>query len=110
MTAPSKFEALLLPVLGRAYATALRLTRSAPDAEDLFQEAALRAWRAFDSFEPGSNFNAWFLRILTNAYLNQYRKAKREGTAVDLEDTPELYLYAKTAESGLHARSADPAA
>jgi RNA polymerase sigma-70 factor (ECF subfamily) len=49
------------------------------------------------------------LRILTNAYLNQYRKEKREGTPVELEDTPELYLYTQTAESGLHARSADPA-
>jgi RNA polymerase sigma-70 factor (ECF subfamily) len=109
MTASARFEQLLLPVLDRAYATALRLTRSAPDAEDLVQEAALRAWRAFDSFDPGSNFKAWFVRILTNAYLNQYRKAKREGIPVDLEDTPELYLYTKTAETGLHGRSADPA-
>jgi len=109
MTASPRFEELLLPLLGGAYATALRLTRSAADAEDLVQEAALRAWRAFDSFEPGSNFKAWFFRILTNAFLNQYRKEKREGIPVDLEDTPELYLYTQTAETGLHARSADPA-
>jgi RNA polymerase sigma-70 factor, ECF subfamily len=109
MTASSEFEELLLPLLGGAYTTALRLTRSPADAEDLVQDAALRAWRGFGSFLPGSNFTAWFFRILTNAYLNQYRKEKREGTPVELEDTPELYLYTQTAESGLHARSADPA-
>ncbi len=104
------FEQLLLSLLGTAYNTALRLTKSAADAEDLVQEAALLAWRGFGSFEPGSNFKAWFFRILTNVYFSKYRKQKREGVTVELLDTPELYLYAQTAASGLHGRSADPAA
>lgn len=104
------FEALLLPLLDRAYATALRLTRESADAEDLVQEAVLLAWRGFSSFEPGSNFKAWFLRILTNCFYSRYRKRKREGTQVELEDTPELYLYCQTAAAGVHSQVEDPAA
>lgn len=105
----SQFEALLLPLFDRAYATALRLTREPADAEDLVQEAVLLAWRGFSSFEPGSNFKAWFLRILTNCFYSRYRKRKREGTPVELEDTPELYLYCQTAAAGVHAQVEDPA-
>lgn len=106
----SQFEALLLPLLDRAYATALRLTRESADAEDLVQEAVLLAWRGYSSFEPGSNFRAWFLRILTNCFYSRYRKRKREGTPMELEDTPELYLYCQTAAAGMHSQVEDPAA
>ena len=105
----AEFEGLLSPILRMAYGTAVRLTRSRTEADDLVQDAALLAYKAFDTFQRGTNFKAWFFRILTNAFLNQYRKEKREGIPVDLEDTPELYLYTQTAETGLHARSADPA-
>jgi RNA polymerase sigma-70 factor, ECF subfamily len=103
------FEELLLPLLDSAYGTALHLTRNRQDAEDLVQEAALLACRGFGSFQAGSNFRAWFFRVLTNAFYSRYRKRKREGTALELEETPELYLYVRTAESGLHAGSEDPA-
>ena len=101
-------ETLLIPVLDAAYATALRLTRNAADAEDLVQEAAFLATRGFSQFEGGTNFRAWFLRILTNAFLSGYRKRKREGERVELTDAPELYLYEQTAEAGLHSRFPDP--
>jgi RNA polymerase sigma-70 factor (ECF subfamily) len=103
------FESLLEPVLDGAFAIALRYARNRTDAEDLVQEAALLACRGFQSFRPGSNFRAWFLRILTNCFFGSYRKGKRQGVEVELEDAPELYLYQETASLGLHQRSDDPA-
>src|SRR5262245_38069581 len=88
----SPFETLLEPVLDGAFAIALRYTRNRSDAEDLVQDAALLACRGFQSFTPGSNFRAWFLRILTNCFYSRYRKEKRQGVEVELEDAPELYL------------------
>lgn len=102
-------ESLLLPQLDTAYGLAMRLTRNAADAEDLVQEAALLACRGFRTFEPGSSFRAWFLRILTNCFYSKYRKRRREGTVVELEDTPELYLYCQTAALGVHTQLQDPA-
>jgi RNA polymerase sigma-70 factor (ECF subfamily) len=104
------YDALLLPLLDSAYGTALHLTRNAADAEDLVQDAALLASRGFASYEQGSNFKAWFFRILTNAFYSKYRKRKREGVQMELQDTPELYLYCQTAAAGLHAGSENPAA
>src|ERR1700741_4611268 len=72
------FEALLAPLLDTAYGVAYHLTRSSHDAEDLVQEAALNAYRAFHQFEPGTNFKAWYLRILTNCFFAKHRKRKRE--------------------------------
>ncbi len=107
--APAEFEQLVAPLLDAAYGTALHFTRNPADAEDLVQEACLLAFRGFPSFEPGTNFRAWFFRILTNCFYSKYRKRKREGPAVPLEDTPELYLYSQTAAAGLHSRTDDPA-
>ena len=106
----NEFEPLLLPNLDSAYGVAMRLTRNSADAEDLVQEAVLLACRGFRTFEPGTSFRAWFFRILTNCFYSKYRKRKREGTAVELEDTPELYLYCQTAAAGMHAQGHDPAA
>ena len=107
--AADPFEALLLPVVDKAYNTALRLTRNTADAEDLVQDAALLARRGFGSFQPGTNFSAWFFRILHNAFISKYRQDRRRGTTVELEDTPELYLFMKSASLGLGG-SDDPAA
>lgn len=95
---PEAFEAHLTPVLDRAYATALRLTRNAADAEDLVQEAALLAYRGFDSFETGTNFRAWFLRILMNAFLSSRRKHRAEDTAVSLDDAPNAFIQRQAHE------------
>lgn len=67
------------------YGTALRLTRSPEDASDLSQEALVRAYTAFDRFD-GRNFKAWMLRILTNLYINRYRKIQRTGHASSLDE------------------------
>jgi RNA polymerase sigma-70 factor (ECF subfamily) len=103
------FEGLLEPILDGAFGTALRFTRNRTDAEDLVQEAALLACRGFKTFERGSNFRAWFLRILTNCFYSKYRKRKRQGTEIELDDAPELLLYCQTAAAGLHAQVEDPA-
>ena len=72
------------------------------EAEDLVQDAALLAYRAFGSFEPGTNFKAWFFRILTNAFYSRHRKEKHEKANLSTEEVPALYLYSRTAEAGLH--------
>ncbi|HEU4384641.1 MAG TPA: sigma-70 family RNA polymerase sigma factor, partial [Anaeromyxobacteraceae bacterium] len=64
-----EFEELALRHLDGLYAAALRLTRNARDAEDLVQDAVLRAWRFFDKFERGTNFKAWLFKILTNTFI-----------------------------------------
>ena len=105
-----EFEELLSPILAMAYGTAVRLTRDRTEAEDLIQDAALSAYRAFASFQQGTNFKAWFFRILTNAFYSRHRKDKHEKANFSTEDLPALYLYSKTAEAGLHGRGSDPAA
>jgi RNA polymerase sigma-70 factor (ECF subfamily) len=97
----NEFEHLLAGVLDQAYGTALRLTGTAADAEDLVQDAALLAHRGFQGFTAGSNFRAWFYRILLNRFYSNYRRQRRAGVSVDLDDTPELYLYQQAAANGL---------
>ncbi len=104
-----EFEQLLSPILQMAYGTAVRLTRDRTEAEDLVQDAALLAYRAFGSFQRGTNFKAWFFKILTNAFYSRHRKEKHEKANLSTEDVPALYLYTKTAEAGLHGRESDPA-
>jgi len=88
-----RFQKEALPVLDSLYAGALRMTRNPPDAEDLVQETMLRAFRSFDRFEPGTNIKAWLFRIMTNAYINIYRKRQREPQKVSQEEVEEFDLY-----------------
>ena len=83
------------------YSAAYRLTRNAADAEDLLQETFLRAYRAFHQFEPGTNLKAWLYRILTNTFINSYRKKQREPHTVSDEEVEDWYLYSKMAEEGM---------
>lgn len=103
------FEVLLVRILPGAYGVARSLTGNAADAEDLLQEAALLAFRAFASFAPGTDFKAWFYRILTNRHYERFRRSARRPATVALDEAPDLYLYQRTAEAGLHARCDDPA-
>ncbi|MGB5193370.1 MAG: sigma-70 family RNA polymerase sigma factor [Polyangiales bacterium] len=72
------FEVEARPYLDTLYSTALRLTRSPVDAEDLVQDTLVRAYRFYDRFEAGTNFKAWLLRIQMNTFVNRYRRATRE--------------------------------
>ncbi len=78
-----EFEAEALQHLDALYASALRFTRDPRDAEDLVQDAFLRACRFLDRFEPGTNMKAWLFRILTNTFINKYRRNTRERSLVD---------------------------
>ena len=75
------------------YSAALRMTRNQADAEDLVQEAYLRGYRSFHTFQEGTNLRAWLFRILTNAYINKYRAKQRRPQESDLADIEDLYLY-----------------
>lgn len=102
------FESLFRDTLPRAYRAALHMTQDASDAEDVVQEAALLAFRAFATFRAGTNFRAWFLRILTNVVRARYRKAKRSRGTMSLDATPERWLYSRTLQAGYH-REDNPA-
>lgn len=73
----SDFEAVALPHLDALYGVAYRLTRNPRDAEDLVQDAVLRAYRFWHTFQKDSNCKAWLFRILTNTFINSYQKKKR---------------------------------
>ncbi len=85
-------ESHLNPLLDAAFGAALNLTRHRADAEDLVQDAVLNACRGYSQFQPGTNFKAWFFRILYNAFLARHRKSKPERGSVGLDDAIELAL------------------
>ena len=72
-----RFERDALEYLDQLYGAALRMTRNPADAEDVVQEAYAKAFSSFHQFRPGTNLKAWLYRILTNTYINSYRKAQR---------------------------------
>ncbi len=74
----AEFEALLEPHLDALYGTALRMTRSPQEADDLLQESCLKAWRFIDRYQAGTNFKAWIFKILTNVFNSRYRKHQRD--------------------------------
>ena len=79
------FEREALAHLDTLYRAALRLSGDPSRAEDLVQDTMLRAFRAWKSFRPGSNARAWLLTILRNTFINDYRRARREPVAMDLD-------------------------
>ncbi len=84
-----QFEQQALPYMDPLYAAAMRMTRNPQDAADLVQETFVKAFASWSTFTQGTNLKAWLYRILTNAYINTYRKKQREpyqGTLEDLED------------------------
>jgi RNA polymerase sigma-70 factor (ECF subfamily) len=99
----ARFERDVLPLLPNLYGTALRLTRNPQDAEDLVQEAYLRAYRGFAGFQEGTNLRAWMYRILTNTFINAYRKRQREPITVQDDEIEDWYLYDRLGESGVEA-------
>lgn len=92
-----RFEADALPLLDQLYGAALRMTRNPADAQDLVQDAYMKAYQAFGSFKEGTNLKAWMYRILTNTYINSYRKAQRRPTESSAEEMTDWQL-AETAK------------
>jgi len=86
-------EAEALRHLDALYRTALRMSRHPQDAEDLVQDTYVRAFESIDTFRLGTNLKAWLFKILTNAFINRYRKVARQPNVDYLEDDEEFYLY-----------------
>ncbi|MDQ3762527.1 MAG: sigma-70 family RNA polymerase sigma factor [Actinomycetota bacterium] len=105
----ARFEHDAMPLLDQLYAAALRMTRNPADAEDLVQETYFRAYGAFDSFRAGTNLRAWLYRILTNAYINGYRKRQRQPVAQPSEEITDWQLAqaAQHTSSGLRSAEMD---
>jgi RNA polymerase sigma-70 factor (ECF subfamily) len=88
----ARFEEDALPLLDQLYGAALRMTRNPTDAQDLVQDAYMKAYQAFGSYRPGTNLKAWMYRILTNTYINQYRKAQRRPKETSDEEVTDWQL------------------
>jgi RNA polymerase sigma-70 factor (ECF subfamily) len=95
-----RFEEEALPFLDGMFGAAMRLTRNPSDAEDLLQETFLRAFSAYDSFEPGTNLKAWLYRILMNTYISSYRKQKRSPQTVSSDEVEDFSLYRHIIDDG----------
>ena len=101
----ARFEQSAMPFLDQLYSAALRMTRNPSDAEDLVQETFAKAFAAFHQFEEGTNLKAWLYRILTNTFINSYRKKQREPKQTggdELEDW-QLARSAEHTSSGLRS-------
>jgi RNA polymerase sigma-70 factor (ECF subfamily) len=101
------FEQQALSFLDALYRTALRMTRSEADAEDLVQETYIRAFRFREQFTPGTNLKAWLFRILTNTFINSYRRKATQPQTTELDDVEETTLHRHMTESTA-ARSSEP--
>jgi RNA polymerase sigma-70 factor (ECF subfamily) len=98
-----RFERDAVPLLSGMYSSALRMTRNPSDAEDLVQETFLRAYLGFAGFQEGTNLKAWLYRILTNTFINSYRKKQREPKTVPDENVEDWYLYDRLAAQSSEA-------
>ena len=87
-----RFETLFLPLMDSLYNLALRMTKNSKDAEDLVQEAYLKAFRFFDRFQQGTNARAWIMTILTNTFRTKYRKKQKEPSIVDFDTLENFFL------------------
>lgn len=105
----ARFERDALQYLDQLYSAALRMTRNPADAEDLVQEAFTKAFASFHQYQPGTNLKAWLYRILTNAYINSYRKRQREpqqSASDEIEDWQIARAESHTS-SGLRSAEAE---
>ena len=108
--ASDEFETEALRHLDALYRTALRMTRSEADAEDLVQETYIRAFRFKDQFTLGTNMKAWLFRILTNTFINTYRRKTAQPEVTDLDGIDEFSLYRRMADDRAASTSPDPEA
>jgi RNA polymerase sigma-70 factor (ECF subfamily) len=102
-----RFERDALPFVDQLYAAALRMTRNPADAEDLLQETFLKAFAAFHQFEEGTNLKAWLYRILTNTYINSYRKRQRQPIQAPTEEIADWQLANAESHTSSGLKSAE---
>jgi len=103
----ARFEATALPYLDQLYSAALRMTRNPADAQDLVQETFVKAFAAFHQFEEGTNLKAWLYRILTNTYINIYRKRQREPQQTMTDEIDDWSLAKAMGHTSAGLRSAE---
>jgi RNA polymerase sigma-70 factor, ECF subfamily len=102
----ARFERDAMPLLDQLYGAALRMTRNPADAEDLVQETFLKAYSAFETFRAGTNLKAWLYRILTNTYINGYRKRQRQPQQSPTDEITDWQI----AQAGEHTSQGLPSA
>jgi RNA polymerase sigma-70 factor, ECF subfamily len=103
----ARFERDALPFVDQLYAAGLRMTRNPADAEDLVQETFLKAFSAFHQFEEGTNLKAWLYRILTNTYINSYRRKQRQPVQAPTEEITDWQLASSESHTSVGLRSAE---
>ena len=103
----ARFERDALPFLDQLYSAAMRMTRNPADAEDLVQETFAKAYSAFHQFKPGTNLKAWLYRILTNTYINTYRKKHRQPQQSMAEEVEDWQLARAESHSSTGLKSAE---
>ena len=92
-----EFEEEAMPHMDALYRTALRMTKNEGDAEDLVQEAMVKAYRNWDKFETGSNCRAWLFKIMTNIFINDYRSKSRAPVSINMDDIDDNFLLGQLA-------------
>jgi RNA polymerase sigma-70 factor, ECF subfamily len=103
----ARFERDAMPLLDQLYSAALRMTRNPADAEDLVQETYLKAYSAFESFTSGTNLKAWLYRILTNTYINGYRRKQRQPIQTSADEITDWQIAAAESHTSSGLRSAE---
>jgi RNA polymerase sigma-70 factor (ECF subfamily) len=102
-----RFERDALPFLDQLYAAAMRMTRNPADAEDLVQETFVKAFGNFHQFAEGTNLKAWLYRILTNTFINTYRKRQRQPQQANTDSIEDWQLAAAESHTSSGLRSAE---
>jgi RNA polymerase sigma-70 factor (ECF subfamily) len=102
-----RFERDALPFVDQLYAAAMRMTRNPADAEDLVQETFVKAFAAFHQFTEGTNLKAWLYRILTNTFINNYRKRQRQPQEANSETVEDWQLARAESHTSNGLRSAE---
>ncbi|RMI35774.1 sigma-70 family RNA polymerase sigma factor [Nocardia stercoris] len=102
-----RFQRDALPMLDQLYGAALRMTRNPADAEDLVQETFAKAFQGFRSFREGTNLRAWLYRILTNTYINSYRKKQRQPAQYPTDEITDWQLASTAEHTSTGLRSAE---
>jgi RNA polymerase sigma-70 factor, ECF subfamily len=102
-----RFEHDVLPYLDQLYAAGMRMTRNPADAEDLVQETFAKAYASFHQFQEGTNLKAWLFRILTNTFINTYRKRQREPQRAGNEEIEDWQLARAASHSSAGLKSAE---
>ncbi len=110
MAEADPFETEALAFLDALYRTGLRMTRSEAEAEDLVQETYIKAFRHREQFTQGTNLKAWLFRILTNTFINQYRRKAARPETTELDDVEESILYRHMRNVSPGSSSPDPEA